>query len=52
MCCFWGGVYFSSCINRISIEAAWADGPTLARIIEEDGARWEPVIRKADIRVE
>ena len=34
------------------IEAAYADGPALARIIEEDGARWEPVIRKADIRVE
>jgi tripartite-type tricarboxylate transporter receptor subunit TctC len=34
------------------IESAWADGLTLARIIEEDGARWEPVIRKADIRVE
>jgi tripartite-type tricarboxylate transporter receptor subunit TctC len=34
------------------IESAWADGPALARIIEEDGARWEPVIRRADIRVE
>ena len=34
------------------IESAFADGPALARIIEEDSARWEPVIRKADIRVE
>jgi tripartite-type tricarboxylate transporter receptor subunit TctC len=34
------------------IESAWADGPTVTRIIEEDSARWEPVIRKADIRVE
>ena len=34
------------------IEAAYTDGATLARIIEEDGARWEPVIRRADIRVE
>jgi tripartite-type tricarboxylate transporter receptor subunit TctC len=34
------------------IESAYTDGPTLARIIEEDGARWEPVIRRADIRVE
>jgi tripartite-type tricarboxylate transporter receptor subunit TctC len=34
------------------IEASFADGAALARIIEEDGKRWEPVIRKADIRVE
>lgn len=34
------------------IEAAYADGPALARIIEEDGVRWEPVIRRANIRVE
>jgi tripartite-type tricarboxylate transporter receptor subunit TctC len=34
------------------IESAYADGATLARIIEEDSARWEPVIRRADIRVE
>ncbi|WP_149541155.1 Bug family tripartite tricarboxylate transporter substrate binding protein [Siccirubricoccus phaeus] len=34
------------------IEAAWADGPTVSRIILEDEARWEPVIRKADIKVE
>jgi tripartite-type tricarboxylate transporter receptor subunit TctC len=34
------------------IESAYADGATLARIIEEDSARWEPVIRKADIRIE
>ncbi|MCO6416867.1 tripartite tricarboxylate transporter substrate binding protein [Siccirubricoccus sp. KC 17139] len=34
------------------IEAAWADGATVTRIIQEDEARWEPVIRKADIKVE
>jgi tripartite-type tricarboxylate transporter receptor subunit TctC len=34
------------------IESAYADGATLARIIEEDSARWEPVIRRANIRVE
>ena len=34
------------------IESSFADGATVARIIEEDGRRWEPVIRKADIRVE
>ena len=34
------------------IEAAYADGPALTRITAEDGARWEPVIRRADIRVE
>jgi tripartite-type tricarboxylate transporter receptor subunit TctC len=34
------------------IESAWADGAAVARIIEEDSARWEPVIRRADIRVE
>jgi tripartite-type tricarboxylate transporter receptor subunit TctC len=34
------------------IESSFADGATVARIIEEDGKRWEPVIRKADIRVE
>jgi tripartite-type tricarboxylate transporter receptor subunit TctC len=34
------------------IESSFADGPALARIIAEDTARWEPVIRRADIRVE
>jgi tripartite-type tricarboxylate transporter receptor subunit TctC len=34
------------------IESSFGDAATLARIIEEDSARWEPVIRKADIRVE
>ncbi|WP_165943277.1 Bug family tripartite tricarboxylate transporter substrate binding protein [Roseicella aquatilis] len=34
------------------IEASFADGATVTRIIAEDSARWEPVIRKADIRVE
>ncbi|MDO9709281.1 Bug family tripartite tricarboxylate transporter substrate binding protein [Paracraurococcus lichenis] len=34
------------------IEASFADGAAVSRIIEEDSRRWEPVIRKADIRVE
>jgi tripartite-type tricarboxylate transporter receptor subunit TctC len=34
------------------IEASYADGAAVARIIAEDSARWEPVIRKAGIRVE
>jgi tripartite-type tricarboxylate transporter receptor subunit TctC len=34
------------------IEASYADGAAVARIIAEDSARWEPVIRKAGIKVE
>lgn len=34
------------------IEASFADGATVTRIIEEDSRRWEPVIRRANIRVE
>jgi len=34
------------------IESSFADGQGLARIIEADSRRWEPVIRRADIRVE
>lgn len=33
-------------------EAAHAEGPVLARVIEEDLARWGPVIRAAGIEVE
>ena len=34
------------------IEASFADGATVTRIIAADSARWEPVIRKANIHVE
>ena len=34
------------------IEASFADGATVTRIIAEDSRRWEPVIRQANIRVE
>lgn len=34
------------------IEASFADGATVTRMIAEDSARWEPVIRKAGIKVE
>ncbi|MFC7476783.1 Bug family tripartite tricarboxylate transporter substrate binding protein [Dankookia sp. GCM10030260] len=34
------------------IEASFADGAAVTRIIAEDSARWEPVIRRANIRVE
>ena len=34
------------------IESSFADGAALAAIIEADIARWEPVIRKAGIKVE
>jgi tripartite-type tricarboxylate transporter receptor subunit TctC len=34
------------------IEAAFAEGATLARIIREDERRWEPVVRAANIQVE
>ena len=34
------------------IEADFGDAPTLARVIEEDTRRWEPVLRAANIQVE
>jgi tripartite-type tricarboxylate transporter receptor subunit TctC len=34
------------------IESSFAPGSALAAIIEADSRRWEPVIRKANIRVE
>lgn len=34
------------------IESSFADGDELARIIEDDSRRWEPVIRKTGILVE
>lgn len=34
------------------IESSFEDGQALARIIEADSRRWEPVIRQADIKVE
>ncbi len=33
-------------------EAAYADGAALARIMREDAARWEPVVRAANISLE
>lgn len=33
-------------------QAAYADGPALARVVEADMARWEPVLRAANIQVE